>query len=565
MLDYQSHLAGLNVTINNLKNLIQSGSNNTPELEQVDKIINENFSYAFLGSIVDRLLEHDGASDIEVERLTKASDIWKMVKGYIIEVEKLRNTFESLVENPDQPGIMNKYNDLYNKLKNDLTSQYNMLVAKLQAFKDEISDLKHVTQHGQATDTPVINWTWRDIILSRRTGKFASNVLEVAKQNGDSKAISFAYGVLSSYASNVAGSAYINQTVGGPRRSHPHRDRLASYTMGAWFKENRSDLTTSINDIIAKLSFGSPNAPNLPLEINDLLMESLYRTYGNIKDFPDLNQSYQKLIKHLNLLSSFTPIPLPKPINDNTWQTMVGTLDPKDLNDNPNSGYNPSPSSSNWVDDVPWWAWVLFGVCIALVAACYFIGICAPAEKDPFRGPFQNTDETKQFLTSDNALKGVKVLFDLHCQLYETANISLKTLKLIGMIYPDSSDLVEPQFAQFTTIPRTEEQNFPKRQISNKDYYIAFPNSADENPNADISIYAAAANPNVFLEGSTSSVNEYGLSLWVAATLGQPSELNRINYNLDADRGYKHECWQVDSGSILDNPVLVKILGYDSM
>ncbi|HDR7383805.1 TPA: hypothetical protein QCX24_003026 [Bacillus toyonensis] len=567
MIDYQSHLAALNVTLNNLENLTSSG-NSKPELEELQKVIKDNYSYALLGSIIDHILEHDKISEIELDRLTKASELWGMFRNFILEVESIRETLESLVLDPNQSELLEKANNLGLKFK-DLKPQFDILVAKLQAFYDEIKDLKHVVQHGQARDTPVINWNWRDIILSRRTGAFMSNLLSIAQNDGSPKVLSFALGALSSYSSNVTGSSYINMTVGGPRRSHPHRDRLASYTIGSWFKLNRPDLTTSFTNLTSKVSFGAPNAPALPKKINKLLTNALKETYGqfNLTEYPDLNNAYQKLVQHLNLLSSFKPLPLPKPIDDTLWgNTLKSNMGPGPypgpyINQFPQKNPTPTPDDSS-KEDHEWWEWVLFGICIAASALAGLFA--SDGQNDPYRSPFQNTGEVQQYLSSNDALGKVNLMFDLHCQLYEIANNGLMVLKLIGMIYPDAIDLDEKQFSQFTSIPRNEIEGL-KRQISDLNKFLEFPYSPVEDPKGTVSPYPANSTPNVFLEGSSDSAGEYGLSLWIQAASGIVPELQKINYNLDADRGYKHECWEVNKGSILDNPVSVKVLGYKSL
>ncbi len=562
MIDYQSHLAALNHTINKLKKVIDT--NGSPEYEQVYNMLNENFSYAFLGSIYERLLEHDKAADIELERLAKASELYEMVKNYYSGIGNARDAIESLILDPNQSDITMKYNKFYDEA-NELESKFQEVFAKLATFNEEFKDIKHVTQHGQATDEPVTNWNWRDIVLSRRTGMFVSNMWKIAKSMDNPKALSFAYGAITSYTSNITGSAYINQTVGGPRRSFPHRDRLASYTMGAWFMKNRPDLTTSFNDLVDKLSFGAPDAPSLPEEINELLMESLYNTYGHLKEYPNLNLSYQKLINHLKLLASFTPLPEPKPINNNIFQTMSDN-DYALYDGGPNNGTNPSPSNSGDFD-IEWYYWVIFGVCIAAVAACYFSGICGPPDREPRQGPFLEDDRTVGHLTSTEATIDVDGLFKLHINLFNMSIYGLKSLKLVGMIYPDSSDLGEEEFHQFTVIPFIKGgQNYLKKQFIKKDKFLAFPETDDESPQVRLfSIYPENSNPNIFLEGSEYSYEEYGFWLFSKVIDGTLRELEEYNFNLDADREYKHLCWEVSSGSILDNPVLVSILRYGSM
>jgi len=210
------------------------------------------------------------------------------------------------------------------------------------------------------------------------------------------------------------------------------------------------------------------------------------------------------------------------------------------------------------------------------VALRDLLGVGSPPKQVPYPGPFHDPDPTANqtalthYLTANEALFSVNVMFNLHTRLYAIAQNSLKVLKLLGMVYPEAEDLTEPEFAQFTIIA-DKPFAFPKRQIADRDLYLGFPTSRTERPRTQVSPWVPGNTPIDFLVSAGGApgdtVATYGLTLWVAQALGDPaSELLQVNRNLDADRGYKHECWKIrDRSSITDDPVGVEILGYNQI
>ncbi len=571
MLDYYAHMASLKTLQAELETLLGPSD---PSLQALVG----NPSFAALGAIIDHLFEHAGSSTLELDLLGSASQLWGMFRKYLIDVADVRNVFESLVLNPQQPDAFATFNALSDKLESDLRPTYNILLAQLQAFYAKVRNLKYIPQHGQALDQPVQQWSWRDIILSRRTGAFMVNLVAAAKAEGSPQSLAFAFGALANYASNAIGSTYLDHTVGGPRRSHLHRNRLASYSVGVWLHKNTS-LTMPLQQLRSLLSYGPPNAPSLPQTINQIMMKALDTTYGQhqLGPYPDLGQAYKNLMQHLELLTSFSPLPLPQPINS-TLLTSILTLHitgGPSGSPPPPAGPAPQPqpsgSSSN---KKPWYYYVAVVACFIATAVCYLMGLCggSPGKppKDPYPDPTTKPADPQaltQYLTSNDALASVNVMFDLHCQLYQLALDCLKVLKILGMVYPEDMDLGGTLFSQFTTIPSIAFP-LPKRPIANRDYFLAFPDSLTEDPSVAPSPFAVGSSPTVFLSGAQQTVGTYGIELWTQEILGQGSfdELHKVNRNLDGDRGFLYQCWEVTpGGSIFDNPVPVSILTYSAI
>lgn len=580
MLDYHAQVAALERLRSRLDAEAAAAAPD-PKLVALRDTVQTEWPSALLGALLDHMIEHAQTTEAELAVLKRASDTWVQVGRYLAAVAEVRVGLQALVLDPGQPGALDRFNVLATRLQDELKPKYDELMGRLKDIYGQLFAMKYIPPHGQAEDAPVASWPGRDLLQARRTGALSAGLIDAALADGSDAAMAFAYGALSRYAANVAGTPYVNNVVRGPRRSHPHRNRTARYTVGAWLRDHLPGGTMPLATLASAVRFGSPLAPTLPPAIKAVALSAWSAAYGavGLATPPDLDKGYANLLEHLRLLTSFAPLPVPLPI-DATLKAKIVAQQIQSNPSGPPGGVGSAPpasdanSNSNPFDDIPWWAWVLFGVCIALVAACYLTGLCAPAKKDPYPGPFQGPDEQtnagqlKQYLTSDEALASVKTMFDLHCQLYSAAVQSLYVLKLLGLVYPDEIDLGDPNFAQFTRAIPEGEIPLPRRPIAQPDRFLAIPLSDPELPSAIVSHFGTNATPDAFLSGPVqaggSTLETYGFELWATEATGGESEIRSINRDLDGDRGELHACWQVTPGqSIADNPVPVDLLGYN--
>lgn len=372
MLDYHAHVAALMQLRTRLDNELAGMTPPEPKLVAIQDSLQQEPSSALLGALLDHLIEHTGSTALELGILEQATKIWDAFGSYLKEVEDVRQRLESLVLEPTQPDVVNKFNSLALRLQDDLKPRYGDLMAQLKDLYDQLFEMKFIPPHGQTQDAPLSDLSWRDLIQSRLTGAMMSSLLDAASADGSQAVEAFAYGALARYAADVTGSSYVNNVVRGPRRAHLYRNRLARYTIGTWCHKNLPNQTLPLDLLIKFLQFGSPVAPSLPPNIKAILEKSLTETYGpfNIAPLPDLDKGYANMMRHLQLLTAFRPLPLPKSI-DFTLKTKIVTQKIQSNSAGPSGGGgNATPSSdansnSNPFDDIPWWGWVLFGVCIA--------------------------------------------------------------------------------------------------------------------------------------------------------------------------------------------------------
>jgi hypothetical protein len=72
------------------------------------------------------------------------------------------------------------------------------------------------------------------VLYWKKPGDFAKALLQRAQQSGDPRLLAYAYGYLTSYATNVVGSPFMNSVIGGPYRTQWWRHRWISNYIDAW-------------------------------------------------------------------------------------------------------------------------------------------------------------------------------------------------------------------------------------------------------------------------------------------------------------------------------------------
>lgn len=614
MIDYYSQFASLDMLSSLLDKGLQNGQITENELHEARDMLRDNYSYAVIGTLIDRILEHDGLEDEELSLLREAADIWKDMQVFVEDFRNVRDKFEEIALNPySSANALTIFNQAKLELVN-LITRWEEISNQIRAYFPKFQTLTHVFPHLIADDLPVSQWEWRDVILSRRTGAFVYNIMKLAKQDGRNESIAFALGALSGHVANALGSNYLVHVVGGPRRSHLIRDRLASYTVGTWIRESVLDPPFDRKRTQSLPLFVSPEFPRLPQLVIDILEKSLSETYldEGPSTPPDFNRGYQLLVEHLQLLNAFSMSPISRPLNNDLYIRIAGNVSPQDLWRPDNPGPQPGPSPNTpvyapcnnplcpdpgpgcppWValqepDDLLDW---ITTILVNLLLFVFFIPRLVVWATRGITGndiPTPSTGAAAQYLSTpstsgeyDKLVQSKEMLLivdgfahmDEH--LSEQSRLFIYVLKLLGLLYPDLEDLPDPRFAQFLRIPpQSFEFNWPGAPLKQPQYYLSKPDYLTEEPVTKPSHFPAGSRPTEFLFSRQAAgtrpptVAERGLALWKAEILDEAtSPIRSTNLNLDGDRGADFICWAVKAGtSIKDNPVNLDLLGYNDI
>ena len=410
---------------------------------------------------------------------------------------------------------------------------------------------------GQQRNKPVAEWAWRDVFMARRTTAF---VADAQAQTTSPRQRAFALGALAGAAGNLFGSAYLNSVVGGPRRSHQLRHRLAAYSVGAWLRDNEPALSTTLTDIRVALTFGQSGTPTLPPDLKAIIRGALLKAYptGTV-GMPDLDAGYSNLMEHLNSLGAFTLPPVPQPMNNALTSEMIKTQNfPFTLGDD-----NVHPAGSGLGTNNPG-----IGANENAGAVCeeILLYLIWPPQKwmalvnkiDGGSSAGEATGVSASQLValsqSAAAMSAIANLYSLSMGAWDALAASRTVLVLRGLLYPDPNDLSNTTFTQFQAIPSSRGE-YPLLPMPSSDDGTSWPASPLERPATLPSPYSAFASPLTFLTGHPYSVSSLCRTLWEDMIEHPGSDRTYSeNLDLDGDRKFLAPCWMLPSGAAITSP-----------
>jgi hypothetical protein len=617
MIDYRSHIVALAGFESDLKSNVFAEPTVAKERDQQLKNVTQERGMAVLGSLIDHLLRHAASDGQELALLERAATLWKEGVALYASLGNSRFNIESALLDFANPSSAGQFNDAIENIRL-LGLNASSKLDGIEALRQDVMKLAHIPEHPRQVNLKLPDWGWGDVFLARRTDAFVRTSFRLARNPA---LRSFAFGVLSSYSANACGSAYLEQVVGGPRRSHRFRDRVASNAIGSWFAQTNPDLR-SLASIANLIRFGAdPTAPTLPSQVESFIRDSLRETYdlNRTAPLPDLQTGYSRLVHHLDLLDTFSLPPAPpepsapflvKLYGDpSNPPTPLFTVQASNFASGPGQGsgssnptnYSGSGQKPTTTDSAPttgercgsFWLGLIYALMFLGGGFAPCIGAWAQGNRctlwDAIWKEFGNANKpsqeqldalasqsqpltTAEFSAAanvDQMTKMVGYMFDLQCQLWEALGKAQAFLAIHGLIYPDTM-LNNPVYKQFLTVPTAV--TLPLRPepdpVSN---FYRYPPTIVENPPYGWAPYPTGSLPKIFISSPPPNVSRADLALPNASrtavqTWSQISrgELDATNYDLDADRGFQFPCWSM-KGSINNNPISVQILAYEDM
>jgi hypothetical protein len=567
--------------------------------------------HALLGSLVDHLIWHAASDGKELELLEEAARLWNDGRILYDSLREFRGRLEAALKDPADPANVQALNAASSAIQ-PLVQKVLTQLDEVQALKARVAKMSHLRPHPRQQDRPLGGWTWGDIFLARRTEAF---VRETRRLANDTETSAFAFGVLSSYGANVAGSAYLGQVVGGPRRGHRFRDRVARNTVGSWVGK-MDPFAPSIADLAQRLKQAFP--AGLPETVRQHLEAALQATYdlGVLPPLPDLAAGYDRLVRHLELLASFVIPPAPAAPQEPFLSALFGDPAKPYVPSMPEgtglveagvpgagSGSNPGvvvpqglgsddgptqqepPASTEAKCGAFWealgWSFLfLMGGWFACVIRwqdgdrCQLWDDITQNWEKAFPGGVEGSVELSagqsQPLTGENLqniaqadqiLQFIGDLFNLSSLTWDGFNKAFDFLAIHGLIYPDGL-LDRWRYRQFLSVPAIQPGAWPRLPDTGPRFDL-YPQTGVELPAAFVFAYQPKATPAAVLARvpvvavvSAADVSEH---VWLQMARG---ERDSSNLDLDADRGWRHPCWTAE-GSINDQPINVRTLGYD--
>jgi hypothetical protein len=588
MIDYFAHVAVFESVRTALVGVTDAGLASAR-----DKLLADAAAYpeaALLGTLVDHLLMHTTSTGAEIEILGRAADLWKSGRAVYDTAGCVRTDVESVMKNPTAPGAEESFNVAMATFIG-LRPKLAAIQADMDALGSDVTQWQHLPNpHPRQRDETISGWDWGDRFLARRTEAFVRAAFKDAQGPRTS---AFALGALASYAGNVAGSAYLGHVVGGPRRTHPRRDRIARNAVGAWIRANRTlpDLQRLSAEIHRNGSAGQSSF--LRSDLEGVLQKCLTEAFPGTPP-ANLSLGLARLETHLALLAVFVRPPLPVPPSPTLMATMApldadGSVDfdsQPDPNDPPYGppppmGPDLTPTKPSRTNDAALWV-----VCAAIVVTALYLlidGIVALAKGrkyDPWGdlhggnigdAPDENVNFSAQQLKALSSSSGgtlmIEELFSFQMKVWQAMEDALTFLVKKGLVYPDELTIGGITFSQFTALGPLSP--WPLRtEVAIDEGYLDFPSGTVEHPPATASPFPVGATPFTFVDVPSVPVSfqaapTEAVRLWLQIAR---AEHDSVNLDLDADRGHHAPCWQVaDKTSIDDDPVIVDVLPYTGL
>jgi hypothetical protein len=550
-----------------------------PEAAGLQASLAELPNVARLGACVGPLLALS-ESDTELDLLRRAAALWQRGSSVAEQLHTARIEFELSLARDDLPDALQVL-DMGMQRLTGLHSDVKDLIADVTALQSEVTTLDHLPPHPRQADESSTAWGWANVFAGRRGFAFVAAMLASAQ---DERGRAFGAGALSGYAGHVAGSAFLGAVVGGPRRLHRFRDRLARNVLGVWLR--RETATPRAGELAGLLRVdGRDDPPQMPADLAAQLEAALAEAYPS-RPAADVQLGYRRMIEHLELLDSFAlpPPPEPPPIvpaaGGGTGPIETQTFDqPQDGVDvtvgmGPDTDHDSPGMSSQKKAQGDVCAYILLLIVtlgLAYLIWCIgrlttddkcgiedFLGAGSPDPPDPTAPTTQQELETLREPAATNHV--LSDIYQLELRLWQGFAAARSFMTVCGLLTPDEQELSQPLYRQFLEVSPTGP--WPRREPADAaETYATPPTSPAEQPVTAVPYPDRGPDwlLHVDLVDNQSTISEVVIDA-LCAHVGADEQ---INLDLDADRGRLHAAWSLRAGtSIADQPLDVEILNF---
>ncbi|WP_405401127.1 hypothetical protein [Streptomyces sp. NBC_01104] len=605
MIDARTHVVALSQQLDALATAPVDPALDAARNQLVDDCA-DHPAHARIGALLDHVLAHAASDGTEAGLLEEAAKMWTDGLALYAEIGRIRGEIETALSDPSSPGAASRFCEATLSLRR-ATSDAKDTFLRMDGLGKRLRTMAHIPRHPRQQNEPVSQWGWGDVFLARRTDALVRTAFGEA---GTAETRALAFGILSGYSANAVGSVYLTQVVGGPRRSHRLRDRIARNAVGSWCGERYPDVR-SCRGIADSLRFDNAPEATLPGETADFLTRMLEETYdlSKLSPVPDPALGYGRLIRQLELLDTFVQPPAPAlPPASFVTKFFADPAHPPQAAVTPETatppyahgpgvkptsyhGYGggqvgPPTATDSTADSES----ACGSFCLAVLAfLCFAVLLGGPCweewgeEKsctfwdkhvaENWRNAFTvdlSQAEKDALASQSQPLTGsgfaaaarvpqldqlVSQLFDLHVRLWEALGKAGAFLSGCGLIYPDGR-LGFPLHRQFLAVPNDTMQPHRPETDDVRTFY-RYPRTEMENPVDYTKTVPVGADPGIVLTATGPDC----VRRWEDVALGTPGDRN---LDLDADRGTAHPCWST-RGSIDDDPVGVDILAYQDL
>ena len=154
-----------------------------------------------------------------------------------------------------------------------------MVKTKLKVFLLDGTDVFSWFSHPIQNCESASDWWWFDALHYRKTGQFATNLLERGSASDGLRAYSVGY--LSHVAADTVGHPYVNSLVRGPYRTHAQRHKVIENFQDVWAYEHYNEGELATSKLHERQKFERRYRVKLPDEVANAFSGATQEVFGD--------------------------------------------------------------------------------------------------------------------------------------------------------------------------------------------------------------------------------------------------------------------------------------------
>lgn len=149
-------------------------------------------------------------------------------------IEAKKKFDQAVDEQIERSQSLSALRDGANALQSLLQLIMSTVVTGVKATLTDTFDIFSLLDNPVQAADPLQTWWWFDVLHYRRSGEYASALINHALRTEDEAFLAYAIGYSSHYAADTIGHPYVNTIVRGPYRHHGQRHKVVENIQDVW-------------------------------------------------------------------------------------------------------------------------------------------------------------------------------------------------------------------------------------------------------------------------------------------------------------------------------------------
>lgn len=172
----------------------------------------------------------DASAQIE-ELNARLFEAHPILEDLLDEKEKLEATIEDTVE---RSKVLSAMKQSVDDLEAIVDLMMGTAMVGVKATLADTVDIFSMLSHPMQAADPLERWWWFDVLHYRRSGEYATALIQRAIDLNDEELLAYAIGYTSHYSADTVGHPYVNTIVRGPYRHHGQRHKVVENGHDVW-------------------------------------------------------------------------------------------------------------------------------------------------------------------------------------------------------------------------------------------------------------------------------------------------------------------------------------------